>query len=210
MQKEITLKRGYNCQIKEEQTDTTKIDIIGNYSKSNYDQTSIVGKNGVAPCVTENHGQVTAIVVNEPKQNECVLLGGIGEKDSNNNTQWKYQNRIYSSKNSMPSIATGFNPYVDDPIKDKLKELVDVEKEEKKEEKEELRIRKLTPTECLRLMNVKQEDINLMSEHQTNATLYHLAGDSICSNVLMAIFGELLDVSWEEKFKEIEQRYKKR
>lgn len=134
------------------------------------------------------------------KQNECNLIGGIGEKGSTN--QYRTQNRIYSSSSSSPSINTAFNPYVDDPLVNKLEELAEIGQEE-------LRIRKLTPTECLRLMNVKQEDINLMSEHQTNATLYHLAGDSICSNVLMAIFGELLDVSWEEKFKEIEQRYKK-
>ena len=43
--------------------DTEEIDVIGNYSKSNYSQTPIVGKNGVAPTVTENHGQVTAIAI---------------------------------------------------------------------------------------------------------------------------------------------------
>ena len=35
---------------------TENVDIIGNYSKSQFNQTSIVGKNGVAPTVTENHG----------------------------------------------------------------------------------------------------------------------------------------------------------
>ena len=38
------------------------------------------------------------------------VLGGIGEKDSNNNTQWKQQNRIYDDNVSI-SITTSFNPY---------------------------------------------------------------------------------------------------
>ena len=61
-----------------------------------------------------------------------------------------------------------------------------------------LRIRKLTPRECGRLMNVKDEDINKLLKNQNNSSAYHLFGDSICTNVLMAIFGELLDVNWKE------------
>ena len=38
-------------------------------------------------------------------------------------------------------------------------------------------------------------------ENQTNASGYHLAGDSIVVNVLMAIFGNLIDANWQEKFK---------
>ena len=70
-----------------------------------------------------------------------------------------------------------------------------------------LRIRKLTPRECGRLMNVKDEDIDKLLKNQSNSSAYHLFGDSICTNVLMAIFGELLDVNWIEKFKEIEEKF---
>lgn len=62
----------------------------------------------------------------------------------------------------------------------------------------DLRIRKLTPRECGRLMNVKDEDINKLLKNQSNSSAYHLFGDSICTNVLMAIFGELLDENWKE------------
>lgn len=71
----------------------------------------------------------------------------------------------------------------------------------------DLRIRKLTPRECGRLMNVKDEDIDKLLKNQSNSSAYHLFGDSICTNVLMAIFGELLDVNWIEKFKEIENKF---
>lgn len=54
------------------------------------------------------------------------------------------------------------------------------------------RIRKLTPKECFRLMGVKDEDFDKVAQNQSNASLYHLAGDSIVVNVLMAILKNLL------------------
>lgn len=63
-----------------------------------------------------------------------------------------------------------------------------------------LRIRKLTPKECFRLMGVKDKDFKNVFKNQSNSSLYHLAGDSIVVNVLMAIFGELFKINWEEKF----------
>jgi DNA (cytosine-5)-methyltransferase 1 len=67
----------------------------------------------------------------------------------------------------------------------------------------DLRIRKLTPKECFRLMNVKDEDFNKVKNNQSDSSLYHLAGDSICSNVLMALFGKMLDIDWEKKVREM-------
>ena len=61
-----------------------------------------------------------------------------------------------------------------------------------KDEIGNLRIRKLTPKECFRLMGVKDEDYEKCAKNQSDASLYHLAGDSIVVNVLMAIFKELL------------------
>lgn len=54
------------------------------------------------------------------------------------------------------------------------------------------RIRKLTPRECFRLMGVKDEDFDKVAPHQSDSSLYHLAGDSIIVDVLMAIFKQVL------------------
>lgn len=62
------------------------------------------------------------------------------------------------------------------------------------------RIRKLTPKECGRLQGVKDDDIEKIQKNQSNASCYHLYGDSICVPVLMAIFGEMLGIDWKEKF----------
>lgn len=69
------------------------------------------------------------------------------------------------------------------------------------QENTNLRIRKLTPKECFRLMGLKDEDIELVTENQTNASAYHLAGDSIVTTCLMALFGQLLGIDYKEHFK---------
>lgn len=56
----------------------------------------------------------------------------------------------------------------------------------------DLRIRKLTPRECGRLMGVKDEDIDKLLKNQSVSSAYHLFGDSIIVNVLMSIFKELI------------------
>ena len=55
-----------------------------------------------------------------------------------------------------------------------------------------LRIRKLTPKECFRLMGVKDEDYEKVRKNQSDNSLYHLAGDSIVVNILCEIFKQLL------------------
>lgn len=55
-----------------------------------------------------------------------------------------------------------------------------------------MRIRKLTPTECYKLMGFDAEDCKKVSEGGvSNSQLYKQAGNSIVVNVLEAIFTEL-------------------
>lgn len=65
--------------------------------------------------------------------------------------------------------------------------------------KKNLRIRKLTPNECFRLQGVSDDDFRNCAINQSNASLYHLAGDSITTTTLMAIFGTLLSIDWKQK-----------
>ena len=98
------------------------------------------------------------------------VLGGIGEKDSNNNTQWKQQNRIYDDKVAI-SVTTAFNPYY----------------------KNNLRIRKLTPKECWRLMGFDDIDFERAAKVNSNTQLYKQAGNSIVVNVLEQILKKLFE-----------------
>ena len=56
----------------------------------------------------------------------------------------------------------------------------------------DLRIRKLSPRECWRLMGVKDEDFDKVAKNQSDSSLYHLAGDSIVVNVLCYLYKQLI------------------
>ena len=51
-----------------DKSESDKIITVGNYSPSNHNAARIVSQNGIAPTVMENHGTVTAVVVDENKQ----------------------------------------------------------------------------------------------------------------------------------------------
>ena len=55
-----------------------------------------------------------------------------------------------------------------------------------------LRIRKLTPKECWRLMGFDDEDFEKAAKVNSNTQLYKQAGNSIVVNVLEAILTNLL------------------
>ena len=66
-----------------------------------------------------------------------------------------------------------------------------------------LRIRKLTEGECYRLMGFEEKDTEACREiGQSKSAIYHQAGDSIVTTVLMGIFGEMLGIDYETKIKD--------
>ena len=139
----------------------------------------VLGDNSISPTLTargagENHGQVTATIVNgdiKPK-----LVGGIGDKKSNGGTQYYQQDRIYDSESiamAHPANLTSGSYYY-------------------QVNTQPLRIRKLTPKECFRLMGFSDEDFSKAEQVPTsNTQLYKQAGNSIVVNVLEEILKEL-------------------
>lgn len=73
-----------------------------------------------------------------------------------------------------------------------------------------IRIRKLTERECFRLMGVKEKEFDKIKKNQSKSSLYHLAGDSIVTTCLMAIFGEMTDVDWEDKVHDVVENIKEK
>lgn len=70
-----------------------------------------------------------------------------------------------------------------------------------------LRIRKLTEGECYRLMGFEEKDTEACREiGQSKSAIYHQAGDSIVTTVLMGIFGEMLGIDYETKIKDYVER----
>lgn len=68
-----------------------------------------------------------------------------------------------------------------------------VSNDEKTEKNNNLRIRKLTPLECWRLMDFDDEDFRKAEAIESNTQLYAQAGNSIVVNCLVAIFGQMFE-----------------
>lgn len=71
-----------------------------------------------------------------------------------------------------------------------------------------MKIRKLTPKECIRLMGFTDEDYEAMrSIGMSDSAIYHMAGDSIVVTVLIGIFSQLME---EDKHKKVIPEYIKK
>lgn len=73
----------------------------------------------------------------------------------------------------------------------------------------DFRVRKLTERECFRLQGVKDTDFAKIRQNQSKSSCYHLAGDSITTSVLMALFGQMLGLDWRSKVDELVEEIKK-
>lgn len=140
---------------------------VGNYSPSGHNASTIVSGNGIAPTVMENHGTVTAVVENNE---EPICLNSKGGRNGIDGLQPSVQDRVYSSSSSV-AITCSFQPSYTD--------------------KAGLRIRKLTPKECFKLMGVKPNDYIKIT--CSNAQKYKQAGNSIVTSCLMAIYSQLFN-----------------
>ena len=161
--------------------DTLGVVVVGNYSPSGHNASRVVDPNGLAPTVMENHGTVTATVVKKGKTNEIEInkekfeKGGVCGYDYSTNRE--QEQRCWSENGNSPTI-TASNTEI-------LKVVC--------EEYSNLRIRKLTPKECWRLMGFDDENFDKAAKVNSNAQLYKQAGNSIVVNVLECIFKELLE-----------------
>ena len=70
--------------------------------------------------------------------------------------------------------------------------------------------RKLTERECGRLMGVKDEDGAKIGANLSRSAQYHCYGDSIVTTCLMAIFGQMLEVDYEQKINELVNELKEK
>lgn len=70
-----------------------------------------------------------------------------------------------------------------------------------------MRIRKLVPVECMKLMGFTREDYQAMRDTgMTDAQIYHCAGDSLVVPLCAMLYAQMLPIS-EEKAKFIVERY---
>lgn len=189
-----------------------EIKVIGNYMPSNHDASRVVDIDGIAPTVKENHGTVTAIA--EPF---IVASRGRYADDPSDNTpglptEQRLEPNFSGCTNTLTSVQK--DNYVIEPIvceerKDEGIRLfkddcvgtlrtIDacgdkrvLEPEITEPLKVKWRIRKLTPKECIRLMNFTDKDYEAMTQYVSNSAIYKQAGNSIIVACLIAIMSSL-------------------
>lgn len=167
------------------------IKVIGNYMPSGHDASRIVDSNGVAPTVKENHGTVTAILETTNLQEEDCNI-----KTNNNIT--KVQNtkemikEVIENCASKSELLTILNKITCDLTEDlEYEDFLESQSQPNNGHKE-LKIRKLTPKECWRLMGFDDGDFEKAAQINSNTQLYKQAGNSIVVDVLEAILSKLL------------------
>lgn len=117
----------------------------------------------------------TGNFIKEAVESAPKLVGGIGEK--NFGSQYRQGNRVYDS--SEIAMALGSSPVGNAGGNSYLYRMND------------LRIRKLTPKECWRLMGFDDADFEKAAQYNSNSQLYKQAGNSIVVDVLAHIFTQM-------------------
>lgn len=104
-----------------------------------------------------------------------------------NSEKWRrkidYMRRVYDPQGVSPTVATVSGGGMEIKITSDIK------------------IRRLTPRECWRLMDFADDDFNKAKDVNSDSQLYKQAGNSIVVNVLVAIFGQMFDGK-EDLYKE--------
>ena len=152
-----------------------RIIVLGNYSPSGHDASRIVDGKGVAPTVKENHGTVTAVAIRESEQMN--KTSQTPKKLFNIYPKGGQAGNVYDANCCAPCLP-GFGAGGGGK---EMKVL------------EGLRIRKLTPKECWRLMGFDDEDFYKAEAVNSNTQLYKQAGNSIVVNVIEKIYEKLFE-----------------
>ena len=152
---------------------TTKVIKIGNINPSNKGMNgSVYSENGLSPTLTTNKGEGNKVAIKQATKQgyiECELGGVADLSYPDSKTR---RGRVQDNGNVSPTITateTG---------------ICRIESS--------IRIRKLTPKECFRLMGFSDKDFDAAQKAGTsNSQLYKQAGNSIVVDVIYYIYREL-------------------
>lgn len=163
---------------------------LGNYSPSGHNASRIVDNSGIAPTVMENHGTVTATVdKNLWSQSQMKMITNDGNVKRYINSD--IVDEFKEGQAADISFPNGYNKAK--RVHNECPAINGTTTESSFIVKNDLRIRKLTPKECWRLMGFSDDDFDKAEKINSNTQLYKQAGNSIVVNVLMAIFKQFFN-----------------
>lgn len=144
-------------------------------------------KKDIAGSITTrvNEANNTFVAVKDSKVDR---IGGLFDKEN----QTHQAGSIYNANGLSPCLDTATGGHRQPLITE--------------EEQANIRIRKLTPVECMKLMGFERKDEQAMKKvGLSDSAIYHCAGDSIVVTCLIGLFGQLLPISEEDLLKKINE-----
>ena len=156
---------------------------------------SIYDENGLSPSITTMDGGCTQPMITEIDTNKILYVGNIYPSQGQNGD-------VFNPEGLSPALRSGQGlhgrgigscnaPKITETDMANQETPMGITLPEELRGKK-FRIRKLTPREFLRLMDVDDADIDkMMSAGLSNSALYKLAGNSIVESVLYHIFRKM-------------------
>ena len=166
-----------------------KINLVGQYDSSQ--NSRVIDTEGISYCMANGHkdGMPKIIEPNVLRQERTEQCKKLRKKNGDKGMKFNQGNKEYNPR------TDGVSNTLSTSTKDNMLAVPELRMEEGcmvDKEGRRYRIRKLTPTECFRLMDVNDEDIEKMkSAGIAKTNLYKLAGNSIVVSCMFHLFRKL-------------------
>lgn len=166
-----------------------KINLVGQYDSSQ--NSRVIDTEGISYCMANGHkdGMPKIIEPNVLRQERTEQCKKLRKKNGDKGMKFNQGNKEYSPR------TDGVSNTLSTSTKDNMLAVPELRMEDGcmvDKEGRRYRIRKLTPTECFRLMDVKDGDIDKMiGAGIAKTNLYKLAGNSIVVSCMYHIFRKL-------------------
>ena len=166
-----------------------KINLVGQYDSSQ--NSRVIDTNGVSYCMANGHkdGMPKIIEPNVLRQERTEQCKQLRKMNGDKGMKFNQGNKEYSPR------TDGVSNTLSTSTKDNMLAVPELRMEDGcmvDKEGRKYRIRKLTPTECFRLMDVEDKDIEKMKQAGIAKTnLYKLAGNSIVVSCMFHLFRKL-------------------
>lgn len=166
-----------------------KINLVGQYDSSQ--NSRVIDTEGISYCMANGHkdGMPKIIEPNVLRAERTEQCKQLRKKNGDKGMKFNQGNKEYSPR------TDGVSNTLTTSVKDNILAVPELRMENGcmvDKEGHKYRIRKLTPTECFRLMDVEDEDIEKMKQAGIAKTnLYKLAGNSIVVSCMYHIFRKL-------------------
>lgn len=168
----------------------SEVEVIGgigemksNFGTQFFQQHRVYNSEGLSPALNASGEQLVPKIVHvqqATKEPVPCKIGGVA--DLNYPDSKTRRGRVIENGEICPTLTTENIPNV---LEDWVWEVDG--------EKYLIRIRKLTPRECWRLMDFSDEDFDKAQAVNSNTQLYKQAGNSIVKNVLCEVFKQLIE-----------------